>query len=152
MCWGLKSPSFHIWGLSLYSDVTEQFLYSYLTFSLLLSLLLFQGRGGWGGLPRWQDLHIPSTVFTSIILIVSCILKHSLKYFSCLLTLCYCFLVCTSGAGVQDGEVVQRVHQQQSWHQVSYLDVLSIILEILDILVWEVTAGKCVRCFSVFIL
>lgn len=32
--------------------------------------------------------------------------------------------VCTSGAGLQEREVVQRVHQQKSWHKVSCLDWL----------------------------
>lgn len=49
----------------------------------------------------------------------------------CLLVfLCSYHLVCALGAGLQEGEVVERVHQPKSWHQVSHLDPLCMIVTV----------------------
>lgn len=59
------------------------------------------------------------------------------------------FLVCTLGAGLQEGEVVQWVHQPTSWHQVSNLDLLYVIVNAQGKEIWKVPADKCLVRFHV---
>lgn len=67
-----------------------------------------------GQICKYPVLYSLNSANTTLILLICSEILFLFRYSPALY-----FLVCTLGAGLPEGEVVQRVHQQENWHQVS---------------------------------